>query len=615
MRPYLLTLRAEQPSPFTPTPRAPGKKAGGDKPPDHESASAPEESGEGEGSPDEGKAEKEPPRVEIDLEGIADRILAFPVPEDRYGRIVGIKGKALFSSYPVEGALKPPSSDSTTNGKGMIEVYDFDEQKHEVLVRGVSSFELSLDGATLAYRAGNKLRVIEAGAKPNGDDTTPGRKTGWVDLSRVKVDLDPPSEWEQMYRQAWRLQRDHFWSEDMSGVDWQAVYARYLPLVKRVATRSEFSDLIWEMQGELGTSHAYEIGGDYRPEPRYKQGFLGADLSYDAATDSYVVTRIARGDPWDEEGSSPLARAGIQVRPGDRLVTVQGRRVSRGLSPWELLVNQAGNEVRLGFLDAGSPPDALPRSVTVKTLRDETPARYREWVEDNRRKVHETTEGRVGYVHIPDMGPRGYAEFHRGYLAEVSREGLIVDVRYNRGGHVSPLLLEKLARRRLGYDVSRWGEPIPYPPESVLGPIVALTNEHAGSDGDIFSHAFKLMKLGPLIGTRTWGGVIGIWPREPLADGTVTTQPEFSFWFEDMGWGIENYGTDPDIEVEIRPQDYEAGRDPQLERAIEEIRVALAAHPPALPDFGERPKLAVPGIAAPTDAESPKGALGSRNET
>jgi tricorn protease len=242
------------------------------------------------------------------------------------------------------------------------------------------------------------------------------------------------------------------------------------------------------------------------------------------------------------------------------------------------------------------PGEEEPRSVTVKTLSSEGPARYREWVEATRRRIHEATGGRVGYIHVPDMGPKGYAEFHRGYLAEVELEGLIVDVRNNGGGHVSPLLLEKLARRHLGYDVQRWGQPSPYPPESVLGPLVALTNESSGSDGDLFSHAFKLMGLGPLIGTRTWGGVIGIEPRTPLADGSITTQPEYSFWFKDVGWGVENYGTKPDIEVEIAPQDYVAGRDPQLERAIAEIQRLLAEHPPALPDFGDRPRLALPAL-------------------
>jgi tricorn protease len=351
---------------------------------------------------------------------------------------------------------------------------------------------------------------------------------------------------------------------------------------------------MWEMQGELGTSHAYEFGGDYRPDPAYGQGFLGADLDLDPDDDGYVVRRIVAGDVWDEATSSPLARPGADVRVGDRLVAVGGRPVGRDVSPAERLVNQAGTEVRLTF--AGREAGDEPRSVTVKTLRSETAARYRDWVEDNRRRVHDATGGRVGYVHIPDMGPLGYAEFHRGFLAEVDREALIVDARFNGGGHVSPLILEKLARRRIGYDVQRWGEPLPYPSDSVRGPMVALANEQAGSDGDMFSHAFKMMGLGPLVGTRTWGGVIGIHVRDSLVDGGFTSQPEFSFWFEDVGWGLENYGTEPDIPVEIRPQDHVAGRDTQLERAIAELERRLEENPPALPEFGDRPRLDLPRL-------------------
>jgi tricorn protease len=221
--------------------------------------------------------------------------------------------------------------------------------------------------------------------------------------------------------------------------------------------------------------------------------------------------------------------------------------------------------------------------------------RYREWVEHNRRYVHGHTNGKAGYIHIPDMGANGYAEFHRYFLVELDYDGVIVDVRFNGGGHVSQLLLEKLARKRIGYDLSRWMGAMPYPEESVCGPLVALTNEMAGSDGDIFSHSFKLMKLGTLIGRRTWGGVIGIWPRNWLVDGTITTQPEFSFWFTDVGWGVENYGTDPDIEIDITPQDHAAGKDPQLDAAIAHILKEIEANPPLKPDFSQRPKLRLPG--------------------
>ncbi len=219
------------------------------------------------------------------------------------------------------------------------------------------------------------------------------------------------------------------------------------------------------------------------------------------------------------------------------------------------------------------------------------------------------TGGRIGYLHIPDMGPQGYAEFHRGFLAELTRDGLIVDVRFNGGGHVSQLLLEKLARRRIGYDKSRWGGMSPYPSESVGGPVVALTNEQAGSDGDIFCHSFKLLKLGPLVGKRTWGGVIGISPRNPLVDGTITTQPEFSFWFEDVGWTVENYGTDPDIEVDMAPQDQAAGRDPQLDRAVAEALRLLAERPQVRPDLASRPSRALPKLPRRT-AEDAEGAAG-----
>jgi len=283
------------------------------------------------------------------------------------------------------------------------------------------------------------------------------------------------------------------------------------------------------------------------------------------------------------------------VREGDRILAIDGLAIGASLSPAEALVNRAGIEVTLSVAgDSGE-----PRTYPVRTLKSEFPARYRDWVALNKERVHDATAGRIGYVHIPDMGAYGYAEFHRLFLTEVDRDGLLVDVRFNRGGHVSQLILEKLARRRIGYDVSRWGAPEPYPSFSVAGPVVMLTNQFAGSDGDIVSHAFKLMGIGPLVGTRTWGGVIGIWPRNPLVDGATTTQPEFSFWFKDVGWGVENYGTDPDIEVDIAPHEAARGEDPQLDVAIAEAQRLLDLNPPVRPDFGSRPRLTLPAALPP----------------
>jgi tricorn protease len=577
MRLCLLTLQADLPSPFVAVP----KPLSEDPKDDSSEAKGSEE--------DEGNDEAEP--IRIDLDGIAQRVLVFPVGAGTFGQVAGTSDRVLFSSFPIEGSLGESWSDAHEQPNGTLRAWDFERHEEVSVMSEVSAFLLAPDGKTLLVWAGSRLRVMAADSKEEKGDapeSEPGRKSGWLDLDRLSVEVHPGQEWRQMLRETWRLMRDHFWTEDMSGVDWEAVFERYAPLVDRVGSRAEFSDLVWEMQGELGTSHAYEIGGDYRRPPEHGPGFLGADFAFDAAVGGYRVGARLRGDTWDPEGSAPLSRPGVDLREGDVILAINGQRVSAERSVQSLLVNQADREVALTV--AARPGEAAPRQVTVKTLRDEGPTRYRDWVDQNRRRVHEASEGRIGYLHIPDMGPWGYSEFHRGYLAEVARPALLVDVRFNRGGHVSPLLLEKLARRRLGYGTQRWGHAMPYPPDSVMGPMVALTNEYAGSDGDIFSHCFKLMELGPLVGMRTWGGVIGIWPRHRLVDGSVTTQPEFSFWFSDVGWGVENYGTDPDLVVDIAPQDYATGRDPQLERGLEVLEELLAQSTTALPDMSSRPR-------------------------
>ncbi|HET7153483.1 MAG TPA: S41 family peptidase, partial [Candidatus Kapabacteria bacterium] len=364
--------------------------------------------------------------------------------------------------------------------------------------------------------------------------------------------------------------------------------------IERIASRSEFSDMMWEMQGELGTSHCYEMGGDYRPEPRYVQGLLGADVVYDKQTDGYKITHIVQGDTGRQGHDSPLNAPGLNVKIGDVIIAVDGMRLGKDTNPQQMLVNRAGENVSITIANKEG---KNPRTVIIRTIGNELMARYREWVEANREAVHKATGGKVGYVHVPDMGPWGFAEFHRYYIPEVTaREAMIVDVRYNGGGHVSQLLLEKLARKRTGYDNPRYGEPTPYPSYAVMGPIVAITNEGAGSDGDIFSHNFKLNKIGPLIGKRTWGGVVGIWPRHALVDGTVTTQPEFSYYFLDVGWNVENYGTDPDIDVDIKPQDYAKGIDPQLETALKEIKRLMKENPQVMPNFKDKPNLALPKL-------------------
>jgi tricorn protease len=568
-RPYVLALAAAAPSPFEPAPKAPGEeRATGDKP-------APEI-----------------PVIEVDLEGIERRIAAFPVPEGRYGQIGGAHGKVFWTAEPIQGAH---GRGGTKEAPARLEVFDFDTQQVETWLDQIDRFSLSEDRSMLAVRHRGRARALDTRRKPDsrGDSTgesgLPSRRNGWLDLERLRVSVEPRLEWQQMFREVWRLQRDQFWVADMSGVDWEAVYHQYRPLLDRVATRAELSDLIWEVQGELGTSHAYEMGGDHRRPATLALGQLAADLRFATDASGYEIAHIVEGDPWDAAADSPLNGLGVAARVGERITSVNGRPVTLDCPPQALLVHQAGMKVALELAPDGG---GATRSVVLRTLEDEVPARYREWVEQNRRWVHEKSAGQVGYLHLPDMQSAGFAEFHRYFGAECDRAALIIDVRYNRGGHVSQLLLEKVARKRIGYDLQRWGLPTPYPGESPAGPLVALTNEHAGSDGDIFSHCFKLMRLGPLVGQRTWGGVIGIWPRHLLVDGTETTQPEFSFWFSDVGWGVENYGTDPDIAIENRPQDARDGIDRQLERSLEVALHLCAAANPVPPEFGARPNLA-----------------------
>jgi tricorn protease len=570
-RPYAITLRTDTPAPFLPRVE-----------PLEESAN------------EESDAEQPAVRLEIDLDGIERRAVPLPVPDGRYQRVAGTKQKVLFSSRPVAGVRNQDRLGGAPADQ-VLEMYDLKTGKREKVAGELSWFQLGQDHKTLLYRTSNRVRVGAAGEALDGksaESDEPGRESGWVDLDRVKVSVRPDAEWQQMFREAWRLQRDHFWAEDMSGVDWAEVYDRYLPLVDRVGSRSEFSDLLWELQGELGTSHAYEQGGAYRRRPNYRQGFLGVEWTADPATGGYRIAHVLAGDPWSADHTSPFNRPGVDVREGDEVLAVGGAPVGSTVSPPQLLVNQAEQEVQVTVRRGDGPP----RTVTVRPIGSEQPVRYRDWVEANRALVHERTDGRVGYLHVPDMSAAGFAEFHRGFLAELDREALVVDVRHNRGGHVSGLLLQKLARRRLGYDYPRWGVPEPYPNESPRGPLVAVANEHAGSDGDIFSHAFKQLGLGPLVGKRTWGGVIGVWPRYRLADGTLTTQPEFSFGFDDVGWRVENYGTDPDIDVDIAPQDYAKGLDPQLDQAIECALSLLAEHPAHAPDPSDRPRLARPTL-------------------
>jgi len=582
VQPMLLTLRNDIFSPFVPEPSAPGESPGKDKT-DKKVTGA-----ETEGS------RPEPVPVQIDMDGIEDRVLAFPVPEGIYSGITGGSGAVYFLGKPVEGTLSDNLFSTEPSASGNLEVYDFTARKHKILYRGVSRFKLGGSGKVIAYTAGRKLRVIQAGVEPEKEkkESKPGRESGWIDLRRAETPVHPESEWRQMYRETWRLLRDQFYASDMAGVDWERMYAKYLPIVGRVSTRIELSDLLWELGGELGTSHCYEIGGDHRVPPRNTVGRLGAEIEFDEKNEVYVISRLIKGDTWDEKCNSPLNQPGINIRPGDVLLAVNGRTLSREEGPGRHLLGMGGKEVTLSIRST----DGEVRNLTVKSLTSEKTARLREKINNCTEYVHGETGGRVGYLYMEDMGSSGFSQFWRAFPGELEREALIIDVRNNAGGHVSSLLLEKLARRRTGFEVSRYSPPMPSPPDCIVGPILAICDEFSGSDGDIFSHVFKRMKLGPLVGKRTWGGIVGLNPTHLLVDGSITTQPEFFNWYDDVGWGLENRGAEPDIFVEISPHDAAAGNDPQLDRAIAEILRLLDERPDRGPALGPPPSRTHPKL-------------------
>ena len=546
-RPYLVTLAATTPSPFGPLPG---------------------------GRPLAGPVDKDPaerPAVILDTAGLSSRVVAVPVAEARYRSLRAVKDGLAWLRAPVAGVLGDGAAE--TGGRpprAALERFNLRERELTVVADELDWFAVSGDGTRLVIRDGDELRVRPASREPGDDEVT-------VDLTRARLVADPGARWRHAFSEVGRLVRRDFWRADLAGTDWDGVLGRYRPLVDRVRCAADFTDLLWEVQGELGTSHAYVREPD-GPHPA-AVGKLGADISRDGAG-RWRIDRVLPGEPSDPAARSPLRAPGVVVRAGDEVVAVDGQPVRPETGPWPLLAGAAGKPVEL-TMRAG-PDDPVRRAVVVP-LRDDRRLRYQDWVAGRRQAVRELGRGRVGYLHIPDMQAPGWAQFHRDLRAEMSHDAVIIDVRGNNGGHTSELIVEQLARRIVAWNTGRYRRPVSYPTIAPRGPVVTVADEFAGSDGDIVTAAIRGLGLGPVVGTRTWGGVIGIDGTRRLADGTGITVPGYAFWFSKFGWDVENHGVAPDVEVFYRPDDYAARRDPQLETAVSLAVDALDRQPPANP--------------------------------
>ncbi len=530
---------------------------------------------------DEGKDDESVEPVKIDVAGFEKRAIELPV--DRGGFVnlaVNSDGKLLY------GRISPAGS----GGKGKIEIFDMEEKEEDkrekTVLEGTTSFVLSADGKKLLVRKGHGLGIIDASADQDFEAVPTSGMTVWV---------HPRREWRQIFRDVWRMYRDRFYDPNMHGVDWDGVGKQYGAMIEDCASRWDVSFVIREMIAELNVGHAYYFGGDYEDEPSMSVGMLGCDFElHDGA---YRISRIIAAADWDVDGRGVLGQPGVDVKEGDYLLAVNGVPVDPARSPWAAFQGLAGRTVTLTVSEDARLDDD-DRRVVVKLLEREYPLRFRAWVEKNREYVEKKSKGRVGYIYVPNTGVDGQNELVRQFYGQLNREALIIDERWNGGGQIPTRFIELLNRPAVNYWAERYRKlDEPWPPDAHQGPKCMLINGLAGSGGDYFPFLFRKAGLGKLIGTRTWGGLVGISGSPRLIDGGMVTVPRFAFYRTGGTWGIEGYGVAPDIEVVDDPSLMTGGRDPQLDAAIDEMLKELESNPfhyPQRPEYPDRSGMIVP---------------------
>jgi len=529
---------------------------------DEQAAKKDEKKAEKEPAKEEAKDKEKPKEVKITLENFEKRLVVLPPAPGNYGDMAAVSGKLIYHRMPNTGAA---------NKNKAVVYYDLENREEKTIIDDSDVFMVSADGKKILVAKGGNFAVV---------DIAPGQKMEkLMPTAQLEMTVDPRAEWMQIFNEVWRLERDFFYDPNMHGVDWKGLRERYGKLIENCVTRWDVNFVIGELIAEMSASHTYRGGGDTDEAPTRNVGYLGID--WEIADGAYRIAKIIAGAPWDSEVRSPLQMSGLKVKEGDYILAVNGIPLNIQEDPWSAFEGLAGKTVELTINSKPTLDGA--QKLIVNTLADETRLRNLAWIESNRKRVEEATKGKIGYIYVPSTGIDGQNELVRQFAAQYEKAGLIIDERFNDGGQIPDRFIELLDRKPLAFWAVRDGLNWQWPPFANFGPKAMLINGWSGSGGDAFPDYFRKAKLGPLVGTRTWGGLIGMSGSPGLIDGGTVTVPTFRMYDPDGKWFKEGHGVDPDIEVIDDPAQLAKGIDPQLERAIQEVMKALEKNPPVKP--------------------------------
>ncbi len=569
---YLVTLRVDVEHPFPPESDEVEVKSDSEKD-GEEDADEDKEDDDKEDTEDEEKTEP----IVIDLEGISERMVDLGIEPGQYHSLHFTAGKLFYISSP----FQPGGSQVKPGGRSFIKLFDLEEREQKTVLAGAFGFELSADGESLFYRNMSGFGIVSAEA-----DQKPAEKP--LRTAELEARIDPRAEWRQMFRDAWRQERDFFYDPGMHGANWERMYDRYGQLVPYVAHGADFSFILGELIGELNSSHSYVRPGDMPHGPKVGTGLLGCNFTVERESNRYRFGRIFRDRNWDSSVPTPLHGPGLNVGSDDYIIKIDGVELQLVTNPYSLLENKVGKQV---VLEIGPEPSGKDsREITITPIASEADLRYEAWVQKNRRLVDELSDGRIGYLHLPNTAVGGQKGFAKGYYPNLRKEGLVIDERFNSGGFIPDFFMNILRQKMVNLWKPRYGQDWRTPGTAFLGHLAMISNGYAGSGGDALPYYFKFYDLGPVIGTRTWGGLVGISRGLGLMDGGSVTFPEFGLFDTSGNWAVENYGVDPTIPLDNLPHEMISGRDPQLEKAVEVLLLKIKEEPVEVPSIRGFPR-------------------------